>query len=409
MSKPIISIRKVSKKYNLGERQPYYSFRDTISSILSTPFKKEKLERGQFWALNNITFDVNQGDVLGVIGRNGAGKSTLLKILSRITPPTEGEIIMRGRVASLLEVGTGFHPELTGKENIYLNGAILGMKRWEINNKFKEIVEFAEVEKFLDTPVKHYSSGMYMRLAFAVAAHLEPEILLVDEVLSVGDVSFQKKCLNKMSSVSRDGRTIVYVSHNMDSLVNLCNRAIIVNNGKLTSVGTPKELVSKYISDSESSTKTIFSERRNQYSDKKIVDDIFIYKDKGISKEVIEMGGPVKIVVKINIENYDKKYLVGIIFKSVYGQILMSTNTGMNTVGDNTLKKGEVVLSIEKFPLTPGKYFIDISITDNKYSRVDYVANALVIEVIDNDVYKSGYLVSNSNGVLYTDGYWYFL
>ena len=201
---PIIEVNHLSKRYRIGEKQPYYSFRDSLVDLVKAPFKqKNKVKNNTFWALKDISFKVMLGEVIGIIGRNGAGKSTLLKILSRITPPTKGEITLRGRVASLLEVGTGFHPELTGRENIYLNGAILGMKRTEINDKFDEIVEFAEISKFLDTPVKFYSSGMYMRLAFAIAAHLDPEILLVDEVLAVGDVQFQKKCLGKMKEVSK--------------------------------------------------------------------------------------------------------------------------------------------------------------------------------------------------------------
>jgi lipopolysaccharide transport system ATP-binding protein len=247
MNKPIIEVKNLSKKYTLGERQPYYSFRDTISGILKSPFRKDKLKPDEFWALKDVSFDVNEGDVVGIIGRNGAGKSTLLKILSQITPPTEGEVTLGGRVASLLEVGTGFHPELTGKENIYLNGAILGMKRWEINNKFKDIVNFAEIEKFIDTPVKHYSSGMYMRLAFAVAAHLEPEILLVDEVLAVGDIQFQKKCLRKMGEVARNGRTIIFVSHDISAIRQLTERCQLYENGKLIEYSNTKNTLATYL------------------------------------------------------------------------------------------------------------------------------------------------------------------
>ena len=207
---PIIEVKGLSKKYRMGESQPYLTLRDSLVNFVKNPFKKIKkdLNKDEFWALKDINFTVEPGEVVGIIGRNGAGKSTLLKILSRITPPTTGEITLRGRVGSLLEVGTGFQQELTGRENIYLNGAILGMSQVEIRRKFDEIIAFAEVEKFIDTPVKHYSSGMYVRLAFAVAAHLEPEILLVDEVLSVGDVSFQKKCLGKMEDIGQAGRTI---------------------------------------------------------------------------------------------------------------------------------------------------------------------------------------------------------
>ena len=230
MTDVAISVEKLGKLYRIGERERYYTLRDTLARSFAAPFRRLK-ETPQFatrdsqsefiWALKDVSFEIKQGEVVGIIGRNGAGKSTLLKILSRITEPTEGEARIYGRVGSLLEVGTGFHSELTGRENIYLNGAILGMKKTEIDRKFDEIVAFAEVEKFLDTRVKHYSSGMYMRLAFSVAAHLEPEILIVDEVLAVGDAAFQKKCLGKMGEVAKEGRTVLFVSHNMVAIERL--------------------------------------------------------------------------------------------------------------------------------------------------------------------------------------------
>src|SRR5262245_2771450 len=236
MSSTVITGRSVSKAYRLGLAQSRMDFRETLMQALRTPLKRlrkfnEDWSDGEdtFWALRDVHFDVNEGDVVGLIGRNGAGKSTLLKVLSRITEPTEGEIRMRGRVSSLLEVGTGFHPELTGRENIYLNGAILGMKRSEIKRKFDQIVDFSEVSKFLDTPVKRYSSGMYVRLAFSVAAHLDPEIMIVDEVLAVGDAAFQKKCLGKMGDVVQQGRTILFVSHSMDTIASLCSSVFVVN------------------------------------------------------------------------------------------------------------------------------------------------------------------------------------
>src|SRR5271165_3754249 len=243
MSEAIITVENLSKSYLVGHqadrqaRSRYMALRDVIGREFRNLARKTiDVVRGrqvlqgdeveEFWALRNVSFEVKQGEVVGIIGRNGAGKSTLLKIVSRITEPTEGRAVLRGRVASLLEVGTGFHPELTGRENIFLNGAILGMTRREIQKKFDEIVAFAEVERFLDTPVKHYSSGMYMRLAFAVAAHLEPEILIVDEVLAVGDAAFQKKCLGKMSEVAREGRTVLFVSHNSAAIEALCDRCL---------------------------------------------------------------------------------------------------------------------------------------------------------------------------------------
>jgi lipopolysaccharide transport system ATP-binding protein len=266
MSNVIIKAEGLGKKYILShQRQSYYALRDVMADGVRKMFKRgivepfkrltsdstaQQLNRStkeDFWALKDVSFDIKEGDRVGIIGRNGAGKSTLLKILSRITEPTTGQVSIHGRVASLLEVGTGFHPELTGRENVYLNGAILGMSKAEIRRKFDEIVAFAEVEKFLDTPVKRYSSGMYVRLAFAVAAHLEPEILIVDEVLAVGDAQFQKKCLGKMEDVSHEGRTILFVSHNMTALQSLCSRAIWLSAGQIMRQGNASEVVSNYL------------------------------------------------------------------------------------------------------------------------------------------------------------------
>ena len=260
---PIIEVKNVGKKYNIKHYQGgYVALRDVIMNIVKNPFRfaKEKAKavtgigtKEEFWALKEASFNIFQGEVVGIIGRNGAGKSTLLKILTGITPPTTGEIKMRGRVASLLEVGTGFHPELTGRENIFLNGAILGMKKSEIAKNFDSIVAFAEIEKFLDTPVKYYSSGMYVRLAFSVAAHMEPDILLVDEVLAVGDAEFQKKCLGKMEEVTKkQGRTILFVSHNMAAIQNLCKKCILLEKGKIKAVGDTEDIVNLYLHNSES-------------------------------------------------------------------------------------------------------------------------------------------------------------
>ena len=260
MSNTIIQVENLGKKYLIKHQQQgsYTALRDVITDkvksfgkrIISPWNHKQSSTYStteEFWALKDISFKVKQGEVIGIIGRNGAGKSTLLKIISRITEPTKGRIRINGRVASLLEVGTGFHPELTGRENIFLNGAILGMGKAEIKRKFDEIVAFAEIEKFLDMPVKRYSSGMYVRLAFAVAAHLEPEILLVDEVLAVGDAQFQKKCLGKMSEVAEEGRTVLFVSHNMGAVSRLCNRALMLNGGELEKDGLSVDVISTYL------------------------------------------------------------------------------------------------------------------------------------------------------------------
>jgi len=265
--KPIIEINKLSKKYKYGVSQPYYSLRDSLTNWITDPVKvlagNKKTDMGQFWALKDIDLKVKEGEIVGIIGRNGAGKTTLLKVLSRITPPTEGKAVLRGRVASLLEVGTGFHPELTGRENIFLNGAILGMSRVEVRKKFDDIVDFAEIERFLDTPVKRYSSGMHMRLAFAVAAHLEAEILLIDEVLSVGDTAFQQKSLGKMENISQSGRTILFVSHNLGMVKKLCLKGIIIKDGRSSKLTAIDELINTYQQSRQTSSASI---RLNRYN-----------------------------------------------------------------------------------------------------------------------------------------------
>jgi lipopolysaccharide transport system ATP-binding protein len=278
MNKPIIEIKGIGKKYNIThQRGSYVALRDVLTNILKSPFKFAKAKAKQvvgletkeeFWALRNVSLDINKGDIVGINGHNGAGKTTLLKILTGITPPTEGEIVMRGRVASLLEVGTGFHPELTGRENIFLNGAILGMTKKEIVRKFDEIVAFSGVEKFLDTPVKYYSSGMYVRLAFSVAAHMEPDILLVDEVLAVGDAEFQKKCLGKMEEVTtEEGRTILFVSHNMAAIQRLCAKTIWLEKGEVREFGKTEEVVGNYLTHTSSRTTEARWEKDNAPGD----------------------------------------------------------------------------------------------------------------------------------------------
>ncbi len=262
MSQPIISVSGLSKRYTIGHLNSQQDgLRHVIENAVRNPLKflrqvatQNKTEREDFWALRDVSFDISRGDVVGIVGKNGAGKSTLLKILSRITEPTTGRIELRGRVASLLEVGTGFHQELTGRENIFLNGAILGMSKREIASKFDAIVAFSEIDRFLDTPVKRYSSGMYVRLAFAVAAHLDPEILIVDEVLAVGDASFQKKCLGKMGEVAKGGRTVLFVSHNMSAVQALCNRAVYLQKGTVRATGTVDEILGLYNSDTNRGT-----------------------------------------------------------------------------------------------------------------------------------------------------------
>jgi lipopolysaccharide transport system ATP-binding protein len=247
MSDIAIKVENLGKKYLIKQRMPYKALRDEIVKLFK--FSSYTHSSDYIWALKNLSFEVKEGEVVGIIGRNGAGKSTLLKILSRITEPTEGYAEITGKIGSLLEVGTGFHPELTGRENIYLNGALLGMKKKEIDKKFDEIVGFAEIEKFLDTPVKHYSSGMYIRLGFSVAAHFEPEILLVDEVLAVGDTAFQKKCIGKMDDVAKQGRTVLFISHNMNAIKQLCYKTIWIENGKVLKYQQTEQVINDYLKD----------------------------------------------------------------------------------------------------------------------------------------------------------------
>jgi lipopolysaccharide transport system ATP-binding protein len=310
MSETIIQVENLGKKYRIGKKELYYSLRDRIANIFD--FKKAREDKNEFWALKNVNLTIKKGESIGIIGRNGAGKSTLLKVLSRITPPTEGKVTMHGRVASLLEVGTGFNPELTGRENIFLNGAILGMTKKEIKRKFDEIVAFAEIEQFLDTPVKRYSSGMYMRLAFAVAAHLESEILIIDEVLAVGDAQFQMKCLGKMDDVAKnEGRTVLFVSHNIQAIKQLCSRAILLESGNIVSIGKVDEVVDRYLGshndgfnkDSVSFEKEI-KNRIKKVANDEVFEwlDIDLYQVDNSSLKVIENGKELKVTIKFKVK-----------------------------------------------------------------------------------------------------------
>lgn len=311
----VIKIENVTKEYKLGvitHRTFYREVQSFMSRVLrkedpnqSVVVDRKRLHKGKFLALDNISLDINKGDVLGIVGKNGAGKSTLLKILSRVTAPTAGEVKIQGRIASLLEVGTGFHPELTGRENIFLNGAILGMRKSEIKRKFDEIVSFSGIEEFIDTPVKRYSSGMYVRLAFAVAAHLEPEILIVDEVLAVGDHEFQEKCLGKMGEVSKSGRTVLFVSHNMDAVQKLCSKAVYLENGKITKIGDTYEITQMYMNKTGSySYKSANSNNPVYFEAIKIIDD------SGHEKNVFDYEENVQISITYVIKTKLDKFIV---------------------------------------------------------------------------------------------------
>ena len=394
MSEPIIKVENISKRYALGEKQPYYSLRDSISDI----FKKRK-PKEEFWALKDINFEVAQGETVGIIGRNGAGKSTLLKILSRITPPTSGKITMHGRVASLLEVGTGFSPELTGRENIYLNGAILGMSKKEINRKFDEIVAFSEIEKFLDTPVKRYSSGMYVRLAFAVAAHLEPEILIVDEVLAVGDANFQKKCLGKMGEVAKGGRTVLFVSHNMAAVKSLCRKAVILDGGDKVFEGSTGEAIEKYLEINDNLVQKnlsqdgfiIFNERENQRNKEKFIKGIRLL-NKGKESQTFLMGEGMDI--ELLLENLpSNKAHFGIMIKNAENQVVTALNELMikTIYADSRSNCEKATIRIPTLQFSPGKYSIDISVARKGAGRLDFIENGVNFLIEENDIYDTGY------------------
>ena len=384
MSQPIIEIKGIGKRYNIThQRGGYVALRDILANILRSPFKFAKHKAKQiagfeskedFWALKNVSFNVMSGEIIGVIGANGAGKSTLLKILTGITPPTEGEIIMRGRVASLLEVGTGFHPELTGRENIFLNGAILGMTRKEITKKFDEIVDFAGVEKFLDTPVKYYSSGMYVRLAFSVAAHMEPDILLVDEVLAVGDAEFQKKCLGKMEEVAgKSGRTILFVSHNMGAIQKLCKKAILLEKGKVASFGETSKVIDFYLNKGEIHSVSKFN--------------VDAHKDAQVSKiSILDKGGmpsarvPVSepFSIKLNYEiirEIDGATISIMIYSN--GELLLISSESDTTEKLARYEPGffETVVHIPAFLFNTGTYFFDVRIHKPGHLLIDHKQN----------------------------------
>ncbi len=373
-----IHVENIGKQYRIGASQARYrTFRESIGQAFAAPFRRlGRLLRGEaygakdmekaFWALKDVTFDVKPGEVVGIIGRNGAGKSTLLKILSRITEPTEGYAEIRGRIGSLLEVGTGFHHELSGRENIYLNGAILGMNRSEIDDRFDRIVEFAEIERFIDTPVKHYSSGMFVRLAFAVAAHLEPEILLVDEVLAVGDASFQKKCMGKMGEVASEGRTVLFVSHNMGAIVSLCNRCILIEDGRIIKDGEVNDVASYYQSTLYSSTDDVSdltNVERYGSGKAKFTSVSLSYQDtNGTPLSVMRTGKQLSIELQIEASEEIRDANVAIIIYDATGYRLIDANTALQGnflslgAGDNA----SVRFLLENVLLKPGSYLLGI-------------------------------------------------
>ena len=372
MEEPIIQVKGIAKKYAIRhENAPYKTFQDAIIKAAKAPFNLLKNngrlpKKETFWALKDITFDVNRGEVIGIIGRNGAGKTTLLKILSRITEPTEGEITLRGRVASLLEVGTGFHPELTGRENVYLNGSVLGMTKREIDSKFDEIVKFAETEKFLDTPVKRYSSGMYVRLAFAVAAHLEPEILIVDEVLAVGDVAFQKKCLGKMEDVAKEGRTVLFVSHNMAAVEALCSKAMIISEGRNSVLGYTPEIIKKYLEAVSNYVSLSVNDRKDRRGKGNIrIKEIKFAGGNNNDSNIYAIGDDIYIYVKVrNSYPMDVTVRLALSIRTTNEIGLISCDSDLRGKAYTILGSSEstLVCRIYSPPLNYGEYYINVAI-----------------------------------------------
>ena len=401
-----VRVRGVSKEYRLGELRGYRTLRESLMSVLTLPGRKGHGVHGcedsvganddRIWALKDVSFDVAAGEVLGIIGANGAGKTTLLKILSRITEPTAGEVELFGRVSSLLEVGTGFHPELTGRENIFLNGSILGMRRREIAKKFDEIVDFSGVERFLDTPVKRYSSGMQVRLAFAVAAHLEPEILLVDEVLAVGDAEFQRKCLGKMGDIAGGGRTILFVSHNMAAVRNLCPRGLLLQQGGIHQNGRISECIQTYLDTTnhiDSLDQSIYLDQANLYRN--------INKNKPVSS--VPMGEGISVAITFHTPSKTSKPRVGI--------MLRRRLTGENIFGINTELVGEPVISrpadrfralleINTLNLIHGDYFLDVYLGD-EHKNFEVVHGILPFSITEADVFGTGRLPQPNWGPIY--------
>lgn len=408
---PIIKVENLGKSYIIGhQRERYVALRDVLANKARQVVSKTKNifsggqliagnELEEFWALKDINFEVQQGDRVGIIGRNGAGKSTLLKVLSRITEPTTGRIYLKGRVASLLEVGTGFHPELSGRENIYLNGAILGMSRAEVKKKFDEIVDFAGVEKFLDTPVKRYSSGMYVRLAFAVAAHLEPEILIIDEVLAVGDAEFQKKCLGKMEDVSKnEGRTVLFVSHNMGAIRSLCTKGILLANGATENIGDVSNVISNYLA---------FVPQSNSEWIRKTARPSMIYFNSIQilnSREQItsNIASGEDFSIRINITALEKvpDATVSIRFTNEEGLPIFTTSLHDYLENSDNIEKGESELKvyISSNILIPGKYNLTIACFISRIKLFDFLEDFLSITIEDfgiknKDIDRTGLVI----------------
>jgi lipopolysaccharide transport system ATP-binding protein len=398
--KPAIEVQGISKQFQLGTRADgYRTLRESISGGLRRAWRGARGRREKagdlFWALKDVSFTIRPGEVVGIIGRNGSGKSTLLKILSRVYEPTNGRAVIRGRLASLLEVGTGFHPELTGRENIYLNGSILGMSRQEIAREFDGIVAFSEIEEFLDTPVKRYSSGMYVRLAFAVAAHLEPEILLVDEVLAVGDLAFQRKCLGKMGEVARQGRTVFFVSHSMPAVEALCTRGLWLKNGVLHADAPARECVAAYVSqamgDADGARADLTAHPNRRADCRPVIRAIRTLDGDSREATLFPMGEALQAELTIASEVPLRDFQVGVGIDDAYGKRLITFTTSIQPSAaiPHTARAGVVTIRADALPLTPGRYFLSPAVASQR-GLDDFVEQAIPFEVVPKDVFGSG-------------------
>jgi len=404
--KPIIEVKHLSKEYQIGMDRTYKRFTESFTSAVRHPIRTLRgltEPKETFWALKDVNFEVERGEVLGIIGRNGAGKSTLLKILSRIAYPTEGEVIMRGRVGSLLEVGTGFHPELTGRENIYFNGAILGMKKREIEEKFDEIVKFSGVEKFLDTPVKRYSSGMNVRLAFSVAAHLDPEILLVDEVLAVGDAEFQKKCLGKMGEVASEGRTVLFVSHNIRSIRQLCSTGILLEYGNLRYFGEIENTINMYLKNMESIG---FHVRYEEASNASIqIREIVIMDNNNNLNGSFFMGDDIKFQIKIKKKENASPKALAINIKTSDGLLVSNIhNQDGHFLFDNKCLEETIEITIRNVSYYPGNYFVTVvlKMPDDKFV---FKNDCLMFTISQHEMITQRLLIRD-HGLLFLNSEW---
>jgi len=408
MSEPAIRVEGLGKRYRIGARESDRTFREAIVDVAAGPLRRLKSfgrsshrEEDSIWALKNVSFEVRPGEVAGVIGANGAGKTTLLKVLSRITEPTEGRVRIRGRTASLLEVGTGFHRELTGRENIYLSGAILGMTKREIENKFDEIVDFSGMDRFIDTPVKRYSSGMQVRLAFAVAAHLEPEILLIDEVLAVGDHRFRRKCLGKMDDVARSGRTILFVSHNMAAVQNLCKRGLLLDGGRLKVQGEMSQVVRHYLSEGlkPSAEVDLTSCRARRRGATPLLRRLWLLNADYRPASAFFVGEDINIALELHCPQTMHDPLLGIGFNSATGQRV--TTVGSFQGGRLPPLRGRcfVICTVPRNRFAPGEYLMDLDLRIESNVAVDRVESVGNFTIEPADIYGTGWMPKPQQGV----------